>query len=73
MNAQGDGESAVHHANDDPFLRHDKYFFKDGNITFLVRPSLIVCDSAHRSIQDRQHALLRPPIFLFTSFNILLC
>jgi hypothetical protein len=22
---------------DDSFLRHEKYFFKDGNITFLVR------------------------------------
>jgi hypothetical protein len=25
---------------DDPFLRHEKYFFKDGNITFLVRDSI---------------------------------
>ena len=22
---------------DDPFTRHNKYFFKDGNVTFLVR------------------------------------
>lgn len=22
---------------DDPFIPHDKYFFKDGNVTFLVR------------------------------------
>lgn len=68
MNFLGDKESGVHHPN---FGRHDKYFFKDGNITFLVRPSLIVCDSAHRSIQGRRHTLLRPPIFLFTAFNIL--
>ena len=25
---------------DDPFLRHEKYFFKDRNITFLVRDSI---------------------------------
>jgi hypothetical protein len=24
-------------AGDDPFIRHHKYFFKDGNVTFLVR------------------------------------
>src|SRR5712691_7089452 len=36
MNILGDREFGVHHANDDPFARHDKYFFKDGNITFLV-------------------------------------
>jgi hypothetical protein len=72
MNVLGDRESVVHHANDDPFAHHDKYFFKDGNITFLVRPSLIVCDSAHRSIQGRRHPLLRPQIFLFTPFSILL-
>ena len=40
MNILGDREFGVHHANDDPFARHDKYFFKDGNITFLVRPFL---------------------------------
>jgi hypothetical protein len=26
---------------DDSFLRHDTYFFKDGNITFLVRVALL--------------------------------
>jgi hypothetical protein len=72
MNVLGDRESGVHHGNDDPFARHDKYFFKDGNITFLVRPSLIVCDSAHSSIQGRRHPLLRPPIFLYTPFSIFL-
>jgi hypothetical protein len=25
---------------DDSFVRHDIYFFKDGNITFLVRDAL---------------------------------
>lgn len=27
----------VHLAADSPFVRHEKYFFQDGNITFLVR------------------------------------
>ncbi|KAF8504691.1 hypothetical protein F5888DRAFT_1605969, partial [Russula emetica] len=40
MNILGDRESGVHHANDDPFVRHAKYFFKDGNITFLVDSTL---------------------------------
>ena len=26
-----------HATPDDSFIRHDAYFFKDGNITFLVR------------------------------------
>jgi hypothetical protein len=34
----GNRESGAHPANGDPFTRHDKYYFKDGNITFLVRP-----------------------------------
>jgi hypothetical protein len=34
---------------DGSFLRHDKYFFKDGNITFLVRHDalVLVCTRAH--------------------------
>src|SRR6267154_282659 len=26
-------------SSDESFIRHDKYFFKDGNVTFLVRES----------------------------------
>ena len=35
---------------DGSFLRHDKYFFKDGNITFLVRRDalVLVCTRAHQ-------------------------
>jgi hypothetical protein len=35
---------------DDSFVRHDKYFFKDGNITFLVRapPNIGLRHPAHR-------------------------
>jgi len=36
----GKRESGVHLANHDPFVRHDKYYFKDGNITFLVDDTL---------------------------------
>ena len=33
------GETARggHETPDDSFVRHDAYFFKDGNVTFLVR------------------------------------
>ncbi|KAI9508002.1 hypothetical protein F5148DRAFT_980530, partial [Russula earlei] len=34
------GESGVQPARGDPFTRHDKYYFKDGNITFLVDGTL---------------------------------
>jgi hypothetical protein len=36
MSVLGDKEFGLHHATDDPFARHDKYFLKDGNITFSV-------------------------------------
>ena len=32
----------VHLPADSPFLRHEKYFFQDGNITFLVRGCLTI-------------------------------
>ncbi|KAI0295216.1 hypothetical protein BC826DRAFT_1135241 [Russula brevipes] len=32
----GNKASGVRLADDDPFTRHDKYYFMDGNITFLV-------------------------------------
>ena len=43
----GKRESGVHLSNHDPFMRHDKYYFKDGNITFLVRLCLIAWSSAY--------------------------
>jgi hypothetical protein len=43
----GDREPGVRHATNDPFANHDKYYFKDGNITFLVWPCLIICNSAY--------------------------
>jgi hypothetical protein len=37
---------------DESFLRHDKYLFKDGNITFLVRHGapVLVCIRAHQQL-----------------------
>ena len=32
----------MHLAVDSPFVRHEKYFFQDGNITFLVRGCSII-------------------------------
>jgi len=46
----GNRESGAHPANDDPFTRHDKYYFKDGNITFLVDGTLYC---VHRYFFDR--------------------
>lgn len=37
-----DKKIGVQRANDDAFTRHNKYYFKDGNITFLVCPRLII-------------------------------
>ncbi|KAI0250023.1 hypothetical protein BJV78DRAFT_1128651 [Lactifluus subvellereus] len=36
----GKTSGGSHPGADDPFLRHDKYFFNDGNITFLVDDTL---------------------------------
>src|SRR5882757_2509459 len=51
----GDKRSGVHHANDYAFTQHHKYYFLDGNITFLVRKCLIICNSPYCSIQGRWH------------------
>jgi hypothetical protein len=36
-NASGGGGHATGSATDPSFTRHERYFFKDGNVTFLVR------------------------------------
>lgn len=53
---------------DDAFPRHDTYFFKDGNITFLVCKMLYGAQPTEplTIIIGRWHALLRSPI-LFRS------
>ena len=68
----GDKEIGAQHKNNDPFTRHHKYYFKDGNITFLVRPCLIICNSTYCYIQGQQHPLLCPPTFFLPPFKLLL-
>ena len=38
---KGKTQKGTHAAPDDSFVRHDAYFFKDGNVTFLV--SCLLC------------------------------
>ena len=61
---------------DDSFVRHPKYFFMDGNITFLVRD---VHDGGHAglvytvyALAGRRHTLLHSPILLLSRLGILL-
>jgi hypothetical protein len=67
-----DKEIVAQHANDNSFARHSKYYFKDGNITFLVRPCLIICNSTYCYIQGQRHPLLCPPTFFLPPFKLLL-
>jgi len=61
---------------DDSFIRHPKYFFMDGNVTFLVRD---VHDGGHASLvytlyalAGRRHTLLHPSILLLSRLGIFL-
>jgi BTB/POZ domain-containing protein len=36
---------------DESFVQHDVYFFKDGNITFLVRDSFVLCVQSTKKVQ----------------------
>jgi len=55
-------------ATDGSFVRHHRYFFKDGNVTFLVRGdqrySFCPPGSSIRPYVGRQHAVLCSPLFL---------
>ena len=62
-------------AADGLFVRHPKYFFKDGNVAFLVHvghTSGATPNSSIRLYVGQQHTLLRPPVFLLSRLNILL-
>ena len=64
----------VHLAVDSPFVRHEKYFFQDGNITFLVR-EMFDYRISHRFTlitSDRWHPLLCPPLLLLSRFRVFL-
>ena len=50
--------STAHSTTEDSFLRHDAYFFKDGNITFLVREMLYGAQPTDPDKRYR-HAVLR--------------
>jgi hypothetical protein len=61
---------------DDSFIRHPKYFFMDGNITFLVRD---VHDGDHAgltytlyALAGRRHTLLCSSILLLSRLGIFL-
>ena len=58
----------------DSFTRHPKYFFMDGNITFLVRD---IYDGDHviyklYALAGRRHTLLRSSILLLSRLGIFL-
>ena len=64
-----------HATLEDSFARHEAYFFKDGNVTFLVRglpESLPLHTRCADPGTDRWNAILCPPILLFPRFHLFL-
>jgi hypothetical protein len=57
---------------DDSFVRHDIYFFKDGNITFLVRDALYCAPGSQKQAVGRRHTLLCPPVLFLSGLSLLL-
>jgi hypothetical protein len=54
------------------FVQHDIYFFKDGNITFLVR-DVLCCESySLKTVAGRWHTLLCSSILFLSGLGILL-
>ncbi len=54
------------------FVQHDVYFFKDGNITFLVR-DVQCCESCSlKKVAGRWHTLLCSSILFLSGLCILL-
>lgn len=60
--------------HDVPFIRHPNYYFRDGNITFLVRS--VHVETTHDLVEnpcaDRGNSLLYSSIFLLTRLRIFL-
>jgi hypothetical protein len=64
--------ASVKPAADESFVRHDTYFFKDGNITFLVRDAPYCAPSSQNTAVGRRHALLCPSILSLSGLDLLL-
>jgi hypothetical protein len=58
--------------SEESFVQHDIYFFKDGNITFLVRDSLYCSPGSLKRGVGRRHPLLRPSVLLLSGLSLLL-
>jgi hypothetical protein len=58
--------------SDDSFVRHDIYFFNDGNITFLVRDALYCASGSLKAPVGRWHTLLCPSILFLSGLSLLL-
>jgi hypothetical protein len=59
-------------APDDSFVPHDTYFFKDGNITFLVRDAPYCALGSSTRAVGRRHTLLCPSVFLLSGLGLFL-
>jgi hypothetical protein len=69
------GRASAHPETDPSFTKHEKYFFKDGNVTFLVRdqcqPRVVTLDSLFAFDVGRWLTLLRPSLFLLSRLGVL--
>ena len=54
------------------FVRHNKYFFRDGNITFLVRGALYLTPSSLKRAVGRRHTLLCSSVLFLSGLSLLL-
>ena len=57
---------------DDSFVRHNRYFFKDGNITFLVRDALYCASGSLKKAVGLRHTLLCSSVLFLPRFSLLL-
>ena len=54
------------------YVRHNIYFFKDGNVTFLVRDALHCASGSPKKAVGRRHTLLCSSILFLSGFGLLL-
>ena len=63
--------SAANPSTVESFVQHDIYFFKDGNITFLVR-DVLCCESySLKKVAGRWHTLLCSSILFLSGLGVL--